>query len=171
MGMLRLLVAFFVLALASTACGPTPSMPILLARSPTSSPTAMPASDRESILALMDAEARAALHDDAAPLLEIWAQDGTIRDANHTPQDPADDHTWRGRDAILSRYLTIVFPLHLTQLNRADVQLTITGDTATATASTVIEGEVSPEGEVWTFVRTGGRWLIQSITFNLEPRR
>jgi ketosteroid isomerase-like protein len=129
-----------------------------------------PASDREAILALMTAEAEAALHDDADRLLEIWTADGIVRDASHTPDDPTDDHTWSGHDGILSRYFTIVFPLHLTQLARTDVHLTIDGDAATATATTVIEGEVSPGGERWTFVRTGGEWRIASITFNLEPR-
>lgn len=169
MGTFRLFVAFAFLTLTAAACRAAPSTPILLARTLTPSPAPL-ASDRESILALMDAEADAALHDDAAPLLEIWSPDGTIRDANHTPQNPADDHTWVGHDAILSRYLTIVFPLHLTQLRRADVALTIRDNTAIATASTVIEGEVSPNGEEWTFVRTNEHWLIQSITFNLEPR-
>lgn len=130
---------------------------------------APPTSDREAILALMSAEAEAAIHDDAARLPELWAADGLIRDANHTPDDPTDDHTWLGYDAILSRYLTIVFPLHLTQLARTDVHLTFEGDTATATATTVIEGEVSPGGERWTFARVGGEWRITSIVFNLEP--
>lgn len=129
----------------------------------------LPTSDRETILALMTAEAKAAVHDDAARLLELWAADGLVRDANHTPDDPTDDHTWIGHDAILSRYLTIVFPLHLTRLARTDVHLTIDQDVATATATTVIEGEVSSGGEQWTFARVDGEWRIVSITFNLEP--
>lgn len=129
----------------------------------------LPTSDREAILALMTAEAEAAVHDDAARLLELWAADGLVRDANHTPDDPTDDHTWIGHDAILSRYLTIVFPLHLTRLARTDVHLIIDQDVATATATTVIEGEVSPGGEQWTFARVDGEWRIVSITFNLEP--
>jgi hypothetical protein len=129
----------------------------------------LPTSDREAILALMTAEAEAAVHDDAARLLELWVADGLVHDVNHTPDDPTDDHTWIGHDAILSRYLTIVFPLHLTRLARTDVHLTIDQDVATATATTVIEGEVSPGGEQWTFARVDGEWRIVSITFNLEP--
>jgi len=164
----RLVISVSVLSL--TACQSAPATPLLLPLSPAPSPTPPPASDREAILALMAAEAEAAVHDDAARLLELWAADGLIRDARHTPDDPTDDHTWIGHDAILSRYFTIVFPLYLTQLARADVILTVDGDTATATATTVIEGEVSPGGERWTFARVEGEWRIASIVFNLEPQ-
>ncbi len=109
------------------------------------------------------------MHDDAARLLALWAADGVIRDARHTADDPGDDNTWIGHDAILSYYLTVVFPLHLTRLARSDVELSIQGDTATATATTVIEGEISPGGERWTFARTAGGWRITGIVYNLEP--
>ena len=118
----------------------------------------------------MAAEAEAAIQDDALRLLELWADNSFILDASHTPDDPTDDHIWVGQDAILSRYLTIVFPLYLTQLERTDVQLTIEGETATATATTLIEGEISPGGETWTFILSDGEWRIESLTFNLESR-
>lgn len=161
---------FFVPLLSVAACQTAPVTPILLPLSAAPSLTVPAASEREAILALMASEAKAAVYDDASRLLELWAADGLIRDANHTPGDPADDHTWIGHDAILSRYLTIVFPLHLTQLARTDVLLTIEGDIATATATTVIEGEVSPGGERWTFARIEGEWHITSIAFNLESQ-
>jgi hypothetical protein len=154
----------------AVACQSVSATPILFPLQSTPTPVSSSPSDREAILALMTAEAEAAVHDDADRLLGLWAADGIVRDANHTPDDPADDHTWSGHDGILSRYLTIIFPLHLTRLARADVSLTIDGDAATAIATTVIEGEVSPGGERWTFARTGGEWRITSITFNLEPR-
>ena len=116
----------------------------------------------------MAAEAKAAINDDAEHLLELWAADALIRDANHTPDNQIDDHTWLGRDAILSRYLTIIFPLHLTQLARADIDLIIEGESAILTATTIINGETSPGGEQWTFARIDGNWRITSITFNLE---
>ncbi len=155
---------FLLVLLLATACQAAPATPILVPLSP----TPPPASDREAILALMAAEAKAVIHDDASHLLQLWATDGLVRDANHTPEDPSDDHIWVGHDALLSRYLTILFPLHLTQLTRTDVQLTIEGNTATATATTVIEGEISPGGERWTFTRIEGAWHITSIVFNLE---
>jgi ketosteroid isomerase-like protein len=158
-----------VLLVLAAACWSAPVTPILSPLTPTPSPARSVASDREAILALMAAEAEAAVHDDAARLLTLWAADGLVRDANHTPADPNDDYTWIGHDAILSRYLTVVFPLHLTQLARIDVLLTVEGDTATVIATTVIEGEVSPGGERWTFARFEGEWRITSITFNLEP--
>lgn len=163
-----LMLVLLVPLLLPIACQTAPVTPILVPLSPTLPPTPL-TSDREAILALMAAEAGAAVHDDAAHLLELWAADGLIRDANHTPDDLTDDYIWIGHDAILSRYLTIVFPLHLTQLARTDVLLTIDGDTATAAATTVIEGEISPGGEQWTFARLGDEWRITSIVFNLEP--
>jgi hypothetical protein len=169
LSLLALLVFFFAPLLSLAACQTVPVTPILVSLSPTPSPTTPFTSDREAILALMAAEAEAAIQDDAARLLELWAADGLLRDANHTPDDSTDDHTWIGHDAILSRYLTVVFPLHLTQLARTDVLLTIDGHTATATATTVIEGEVSPGGERWAFARIDGGWRITSIVFNLEP--
>jgi hypothetical protein len=163
---------FFTLAVLfafAAACQSAPATPTVFLITPTPSPAQSAASDREAILALMAAEAEAAIRDDAGRLLALWAADGLVRDANHTPDDPTDDHTWIGHDAILSRYLTIVFPLYLTRLACADVLLTVEGDEATATATTVIEGEVSPGGERWTFARIEGEWRITSITFNLEP--
>lgn len=163
---------FFTLAVLfvfAAACRSAPATPTGFLVTPTPSSAQTATSDREAILALMAAEAEAAIRDDAGRLLALWAADGLVRDANHTPDDPTDDHTWIGHDAILSRYLTIVFPLYLTRLAHADVLLTVEGDEATATATTVIEGEVSPGGERWTFARIEGEWRITSITFNLEP--
>jgi len=168
MGLRRLPWIFLALFIVAVACRSAPAVPILISPFPTPS-LSVSRSDREAILALMTAEAEAAVHDDAEHLLDLWAVEGLIRDANHTPDDPTDDHTWVGHDAILSRYLTIVFPLHLTQLTRTDVLLTVEGDTATAVATTVIEGEVSPGGERWTFGRVDGAWRITSVVFNLEP--
>jgi len=108
---LLVFLVFFVPLLLVAACQTAPVTPILLPLSAAPSLTVPAASEREAILALMASEAKAAVHDDASRLLELWAADGLIRDANHTPADPADDHTWIGHDAILSRYLTIVFPL------------------------------------------------------------
>ena len=102
----------------AVACQSTSATPILSPLTPAPSPMPSPASDREAILALMAAEAEAAVHDDADRLLELWTADGIVRDASHTPDDLMDDHTWSGHDGILSRYFTIVFPLHLTQLAR-----------------------------------------------------
>ena len=106
---------------------------------------------------------------DIERLMEIWAEDGVVIDARHTPDDPSDDLTWRGRDAIRQRYVTLVFPGNPTIAGATDVQLTIEGDTAEALATTRIGAEVAPGGDRWTFAKRGGRWLITSLTYNLEP--
>jgi len=163
----RVVIACVLFLGALSACQTTSTGPILVPNSPTAPSTPSP-DDQAAILALMAAEAEAVIHDDSSGLLEIWTADGLIRDANHTPNDPTDDYTWAGHDAILSRYLTIVFPLYISQLERAEVQLTIGAVTATASATTLIEGEISPGGEVWTFSRIDGAWRIAGIVFNLE---
>ena len=36
------------------------------------------------------------------------------------------------------------------------------------TATTQIGDEVSPAGDLWTFVRTEDGWRIESLSYNLE---
>jgi hypothetical protein len=38
------------------------------------------------------------------------------------------------------------------------------------TATTRIGGEVAPAGDRWTLVRRDGCWLLQNLTYNLEPQ-
>jgi hypothetical protein len=102
--------------------------------------------------------------------MEIWAEDGRVTDARHTPDDPADDFTWRGRDAIRQRYVTLVFPGNPTAAGAADVQLTIAGSMAEARSTTRIGTEVAQGGDRWTFAFRDGRWIITSLTYNLESK-
>ena len=125
--------------------------------------------DKEAIRALVAAHREAVLQRDAQRLLELWAADGVITDANHTPANPGDDRVWAGHEALLAYYTTLVFPLYLDDIGPADVEVYLQGDTAWATATTRIGQETSPGGERWTFIREGGKWRIASITFNLEP--
>lgn len=136
---------------------------------PRSSPPATDAA--QAIARLMDMHRQAALTDDVQGVLDIWADDGTITDANHTPDDPADDHIWRGFDAVLSYYTTVLFPLYLTEIGPVDTALTVNGLEAMMTGTTVIGTEVSPGGERWTFAFRDGKWKITGLTFNLESNR
>ena len=159
-----------VIVLVLTACGrpsapPLPATPTPLLRTP----TPVPATDEEAILQLLAAEGEGVVQQDIERLMEIWAEDGVVIDARHTPDDPSDDLTWRGRDAIRQRYVTLVFPGNPEVAGATDVQLTIEGDTAEALATTRIGAEVAPGGDRWTFAKRGGRWLITSLTYNLEP--
>ena len=152
------------------ACGkppapPTPVPPTSIPRTP----TPVPATDEEAILQLLAAEGEGVVQQDIERLMEIWAEDGVVMDARHTPDDTSDDLTWRGRDAIRQRYVTLVFPGNPSAAGATDVQLIIEGDTAEALATTRIGTEVAPGGDRWTFARRGGRWFITSLTYNLEP--
>lgn len=125
--------------------------------------------DAEAIRAVIRAEAEAARAHDVERLESLWAKDGLVRDANHTPRDLTDDRIWLGRDAVISRYTSVVFYLPLDGAGPTDLEIAVHGDEAVVTATTHIGQEVSPRGERWTFVRRGDRWKIASITFNLEP--
>ena len=118
---------------------------------------------------LLESESRGVQEMDIDLLSTLWAEDAWIADARHTPDDASDDTRWEGIDAIMNRYVTLVFPGNPSQAGHPEVEITITGDQAEATSSTQIGDEYAPAGDRWTFVRIGNRWYIQSLTYNLEP--
>ena len=158
-------VAVLLLAMAVLAgCGQTTPTP-----APT--PTAIVPrfdDDEAAIKWLLEAESRGVVSKDMALLTAIWAEDGVVTDARHTPDDPTDDARWQGIDAVLNRYVTLVFPGNPTVAAPADVQIAIDGDAAEAISTTRINDERSPGGDKWTFVKRDGRWYIHSLTYNLE---
>ncbi len=167
---MRRWLCLFVVVLLLGACGKPPALPTPV--SPTSiprTPTPVPATDEEAIVQLLTAEGEGVVQQDIERLMEIWAEDGAVIDARHTPDDTSDDLTWRGCDAIRQRYVTLVFPGNPTAAGATDVQLTIEGDAAEAHSTTHIGSEVAPGGDRWTFARRDGRWFITSLTYNLEP--
>lgn len=146
------------LALLLAACQPTPSA------------TPRSQSDDESALRqLLVAEAEAVVRQDIERLAGLWAEDGTVIDARHTADNQGDDASWRGRDAILDRYMVLVFPGNPQFAEPAEMSFEISGDTATAVSTTRIGDEVSPAGDRWQFRFADGRWWITSLTYNLEP--
>ncbi len=130
--------------------------------------TAQPADNDEAIRQLIAGESAAVVRQDIGALMDLWAEAAVVTDAKHTAGDPSDDATWRGRDAIRSRYLVLVFPGNPQAARARDVQLQISGDRAHATSTTAIGDEVSKGGDRWTFVRRNGRWWIESLIYNLE---
>jgi ketosteroid isomerase-like protein len=162
------LLVLFAVALVAAACG-RPQTPVP-ATSP--SPTAAPASsdDEDALKQLLNAEAEAVVAQDIDLLMQIWADDGVVADARHTPQDPKDDARWEGKDAIRERYVTLVFPAGPQTVAHPTVNVAITGDTAVLTTTTQIGTEVAPSGDRWTLARTADGWKIKSLTYNLEPK-
>ncbi len=160
--MAAFVVAAAILVLGVAGCGgkanppePTPVVPLF-------------ADAETAIRWLLEAESRGVVNKDMTLLSAIWAEDAVVTDAKHTPDDPADDARWQGVDAVLDRYITLVFPGNPTQAAPADVQIAVDGDTATARTTTHINDEISPGGDKWTFIRRNGRWFIHSLTYNLE---
>ncbi|MGC8838267.1 MAG: YybH family protein [Anaerolineae bacterium] len=122
-----------------------------------------------AILDLLQREAQGVVAQDLDALMALWAEGAVVTDAAHTPDDLTDDLVWRGRDAIRDRYVHLVFPGGAKEAGPLDVRVEVHGDRATAWATTRIGDEVSPGGDRWTFVRRGGRWYLESLTYNLEP--
>lgn len=156
--------------LAGCAGGATPSSlgprPTLVSRTP----TPQPATAEEAIRQLVLLEGQGVVSQDISGLMNLWAADAVVRDAKHTPDNANDDARWQNRDAIRERYVALVFPGNPGLNSPADIRITITGDTAEATSTTRIGGEISPGGDRWTFVKREGRWWISGLTYNLEPK-
>jgi ketosteroid isomerase-like protein len=137
---------------------------------PRGTDTPTPATDEEAIFQLLNAEADGVVSQDIDRLMEIWAEDGVATDANHTPDNPGDDRVWGGIVAIRERYVNEIFPSAPSSVTHPDVELTIEGNSATAVSTTTIGIDHAPAGDRWTFAKTDGRWLITSLTFNLEAQ-
>lgn len=154
------------------ACG-APTPPTGLGVRPTvakRTPTAQPPTDEEAIRQLVLSEGQGVVSQDIDGLMNLWAEDALITDAKHTPDKSDDDAVWRGRDAIRERYVVLVFPGNPGVDTPRDLKIVISGDTATATSTTMIGSEVSPGGDRWSFVKRDGRWWITGLTYNLEPK-
>ena len=169
----RLLISAVLLTLAGLGACSSPTPTSTLGPKPTApvrTATPQPASDEEAIRQLILLEGQGVVAQDIAGLMGLWAEDAVVADAKHTPDDTTDDARWQGRDAIRERYVVLVFPGNPSAAGATDLAITVEGDTATATSTTVIGGEVSPGGDCWTFAKRDGRWWITGLTYNLEPR-
>lgn len=129
------------------------------------SPTA---TDEEAIQGVLSAEGELVVKQEIEPLMALWAEDSSVVDAKHTPQDTSDDQLWQGKDAIRHRYVRVVFPGAPTSITPRDMQVVIDDDQATVQSTTEIDGEESKAGDRWNLVKQSGCWLIDSLTYNLE---
>lgn len=125
--------------------------------------------DEDAISALLNTEGQFVAEKNIDTLMELWIMDGVVSDAVHTPNDPTDDHHWRGEDAIRQRYVYRVFAGAPAVAHPKTFEITISADSAVVTGTTRIGDEVSPEGDRWTVRRQNGCWVIQSLTYNREP--
>ena len=125
--------------------------------------------DGAAIRAVVHAEGQLVVDQKIDELMALWADGAYVANAKNTPDNPDDDQFWRDKDAIRHRYVRTVFPGAPQQANPADLQITIDGTQAEVRSTTQIGGEVSPAGDRWLLSNHGGCWLIDSLTYNLEP--
>lgn len=124
--------------------------------------------DEETIVALLNKEGAFVVQQDIVGLMRLWATDGQVSDAKHTPADPADDQIWQGADAIRHRYVRWVFPGAPAVARPANLVISIASQKAVVTGTTRIGPELSPAGDRWLLVKKTECWVIQELTFNLE---
>ncbi|HEX7594286.1 MAG TPA: nuclear transport factor 2 family protein [Anaerolineae bacterium] len=165
-------IAAAALLIAAVGCSSAPPPPppggTLAVRQRT--PTPVPANDEEAIRQIAVAEGEAVVQQDIDRLQAMWATDGVVTDANHTPDNPSDDKTWKGWAAIRDRYVNIVFPSNPAFAEHPNIRVTITSDTATAIADTKIGITNLKDNDQWTFRKIDGQWKITSLTFSLAPQ-
>ncbi len=134
-------------------------------------PTPVPSSDEEAIRQLIVAEGEAVVQQDIDRLQAMWASDGVVTDANHTPDNPSTYKTWKGWTAIRDRYVNIVFPSNPQFAEHPNIRVTLTGDTASAIADTKIGITNLKDNDRWTLRKISGQWKLTSLTFSLAPQR
>lgn len=163
------LFGFTLVILAGCANGAAPETDSTTETPRVRTPTAVPATAEEAIRQLINAECEAVVQQDVDRLQAMWAKDGKVIDANHTPDNNGDNITWAGWDALRDRYVNIIFPSNPTFCEHVNLQVTIAGDSAEATGGVKIGQTNSPASDRWTFRNNGEGWQISSLTYNLQP--
>ena len=163
-------VVFAALMLAIVGCTGTPPPPPSVPRPGPRTPTPVPANDEEAIRQLIVAEGEAVVQQDIDRLQGMWASDGVVTDANRTPDNAADDKTWKNWSQIRDRYVNIVFPSNPAFAEHPNIRVNIASDTATAVADTKIGVTNLKDNDKWTFRKIDGQWKITSLTFSLAPK-
>lgn len=168
------LAAFSVMLILATACGSSvpPTVPAV-GPGGTAAPrtaTPVPATDEEAIRQLINAECESLVQQDSDRLQGLWLDNGVITDAMHTKDNTGDDSTWKGWTAIRDRYINIVFPSNPTFCEHPDIQVSINGNSATASSSVKIGTTNCQNCNEWAFTKDGANWRIASLTYNLSPQ-
>ncbi len=166
------LCALFVLAVGCGSQAPAPPTAKPAApRVRTATPVA--ATDEEAIRQLINAECEAVVQQDIDRLQGIWAPDGVVTDANNSPDNTADDVTWKSWEAIRDRYVNLVFPSNPTFCEHPDVQVTVNADKTSATATTGVRIGITnaTNSNNWVFKKDSNGWRITSLVYNLNPKK
>ena len=159
------------LVLLLAACSqatPTPLPPTPAPLGGSCSLEASFADDQSAVTRVLNAEGELVVAQDIDRLMRLWVEESQVVDAHNTPDNPDDDQSWSGKDAIRNRYTRIVFPGAPTAVQHSAQEVEIEGERAVIQATTEIGGEVSPAGDRWELVKQDSCWYLASLTYNLE---
>lgn len=147
-----MLCAFWLSACAepSPSVGVTPTPPAVAL------PPALSQAAVDAAPALLMLERNGAAARDLPLLTALWAPDAAVIDGRNT-KAPDDDYTWRGRTAILDRYVLAVFPVPPPPLETPPqpVLLEEDGDQAV----------FQNGGDRWTLRRMDERWYLARLVY------
>jgi len=143
--------------LGLTACATTSArLATPIPSSAASAPTFVVAPPADALPSLIAAERQASIDQNLALLVQLWAEESRIVDGRGTA-DAADDLIWRGRAAVLDRYVVAVFPSPPPPLILpANLAIEVAGATATLRLGT----------DQWRFVNQSGRWWLAELRYN-----
>jgi cellulose synthase/poly-beta-1,6-N-acetylglucosamine synthase-like glycosyltransferase len=138
----------------------------------------MSESPEAEVKAVIYLEARAALRGEVEAAVRLWARDGVLRDANYTPDDPSDDKSWVGLDAIRDRYRNEFQQRRYLRLAHTDASILIEGERAMVVndlraeilSMQGVQRVYLSRGDRWSFRKGPGGWKIAELVVNRTPR-
>lgn len=132
-------------------------------------PPATAAPDPEQVRAVILNEVNATVARDLPFLKSLYAPDAVIIDRHGTPDDPADDTTWRGWANIERRYLAF-FSQGPSAISLVDLSIQVDDDQARGThQGVVLDGTLYPDQGVYTLEKIDGQWLITRLEYGNPP--
>lgn len=133
-------------------------------------PPATTAPDPEQVRAVILNEVNATVARDLPFLKSLYAPNAVVIDRHGTPDDSADDSTWRGWANIERRYLAF-FSQGPSAISLVDLSIQVDGAQARGIhQGVVLDGTLYPDQGVYTLEKIDGRWLITQLEYgNLPP--
>jgi ketosteroid isomerase-like protein len=147
-------------------------------QTPLVAPGLITAPTSTQVKAVLFLEEHAALKADVERAVQLWDDDGVIRDANYTVNDEGDDRVWVGAEGIRQRYREEFSRRQYLSLAHTDASVFIEGDRATVVND--LRAEIHTEagiqtvflsrGDRWTFTKRKDGWRITELVLNRAPR-
>ncbi|MCB0046416.1 MAG: hypothetical protein KDD92_13395 [Caldilineaceae bacterium] len=144
----------FLLLFSLTGCAAPLLAPAPPQKATPSPPAAAFLSGDQALPALVAAERTASRTGDAAQLAQLWHETSRVIDGRNTAS-PDDDYVWQGRDAVLDRYVTAVFPAPPPPASFENLEIIIEGERASGRNG----------GDHWRFIYADGRWWLAELRY------